>query len=234
MTSLAELTRRVLTFPGPASRIFALERVREAIEEQLAHLKSQRSVQLNARIKREARSMAKEDIEDLRYELQSTVDELFPKVFRGGFIIYLWTVFEACVKDMAEYTRREKKVPFGLHELRAGDFLEQMGTFFSRVLDLQVFPDRAVRAQLDQLKDLRAALVHHDGDVEKLPKSLRGSSPADYELKGLTTYEHLHHVYAIPTAEFARRSLETVSNYLAWLQDEVYPRVHPVPLEDDK
>jgi hypothetical protein len=125
MTSLAELTRRVLTFPGPASRIFALERVREAIEEQLAHLKSQRSVQLNARIKREARSMAKEDIEDLRYELQSTVDELFPKVFRGGFIIYLWTVFEACVKDMAEYTRREKKVPFGLHELARETFLSK-------------------------------------------------------------------------------------------------------------
>jgi hypothetical protein len=230
--SIEELYRRSVTFPGPTVRMLGLEEVRGALEEQLDVLSNQRRVRLDARLKRDAHAMAEDDIEHLRYQLQRTVDELFPKVFRGGFIIYLWTVFESCINDLADYVRRERNVPFGLQELRAPDFLKQMDLFFSRVLQLPAFPDQMIRAKLAELKDLRSALVHHDGDVDQIPRSLRGKTPAEYERKGLLLYRDLHHEYGVPTAEFARRSLDTVRTYLETFAGDVYARVHPVPLDD--
>ena len=93
---------------------------------------------------------------NVKYEvdqLKNTVEELFPKVFRGGFIISLWSVFEACIKDIAEYVRRKKNIPFGLQDLRAGDFIEQTDKFFFRLLEVKAFPVKSVRTKLEELND---------------------------------------------------------------------------------
>jgi hypothetical protein len=231
--SLEELFRHSVTFPGPGLRMAGLEQVRTAMEEQLDYLKGQRAIRLYARLKRQARNMAEDDIDYELHELKSAVDELFPKVLRGGFVVALWSVFEACVKDLAEYTRREKKLPFGLQELRAGDFLEQMELFFSRVLGLAIFKDKGLRARLSEIKGLRNALAHHDGSVDELPKSLQGKSEAEFKIKGLRVYKDLHHRYVVPSAEYVEESVSTVSAYLSQLSQQVYVALHPVPLEDD-
>ena len=93
--SLAELYRRNVTFPGPSLRMAGLETARSAVEEQLDHLKGQRAVRLYALLKREFHEMAKDDVIYKVEQLKATIEELFPKVFRGGFIISLWSVFEA-------------------------------------------------------------------------------------------------------------------------------------------
>ncbi len=177
--------------------------------------------------------MAQDDIEYELHELKRTVEELFPKVFRGGFVVSLWSVFEACVKDLAEYTRREKNLPFGLQELRAGDFLEQMELFFARVLGVDAFPDNAVRTKLVEIKGLRNALAHHDGNTTELPKSLRCKDDAEYRKKGFHVYSDLHHHYVIPSAEYAEQSLQIIQIYLERLAHQVYEAVHPIPLEDE-
>lgn len=231
--SLEELFRQSVTFPGPSLRMAGLQEVREAIEEQLVHIKGQHAICLYARLKREARMMADEDIEYEQHQLKNLVDELFPKVLRGGFIVSLWSVFEACVKDLAEYTRREKKLPFGFQDLRAGDFLEQMDLFFSRTLSLIVFPDKDLRARLKEIKGFRNALAHHDGSVGELPKSLYCKSESDYKSKGLYVYKDLHHSYAVPSAEYAKESLDSVKKFLEHFSHQVYDALHPIPLEDD-
>ena len=88
----------------------------------------------------------------------------------GGFIISLWSVFEACIKDLAEYVRRQKEIPFSLQDLRAGDFLEQTDKFFSRLLAVKAFPEKSVCIKLEELKGFRNALVHHDGATEDCPR----------------------------------------------------------------
>lgn len=231
--SLAELYRRSVTFPDPSLRMAGLEAARSAAEEQLEHLKGQRAVRLCARLKREAHAMAQDDVEFEIEQLKGTVEELFPKVLRGGFVISLWSVFEACIKNLAEYVRRERELPFGLQELRAGDFLEQTEKYFSRVLRLKVFPDKKVRKKLEELKGLRNSLVHHDGATEELPKSLQCKTDVEYRGKGLLVYRDLHHQYAVPTAEYAEEALRTVHCFMEQFAEAVYAAIHPVALEDD-
>jgi transposase len=85
--SLEEHFRRNITFPEPYLRMVGLEAARIAVEEQLDHLKGQRAVRLYARLEREAHTMASDDIECEIEGLKETVEELFPKVFRSGFVI---------------------------------------------------------------------------------------------------------------------------------------------------
>ncbi|MDE2387657.1 MAG: hypothetical protein KGN35_01000 [Betaproteobacteria bacterium] len=233
LISLDELYRQSVTFPGPNLRMTGLQQVREAIEEQLEHLKDQHTIRLGARLEREARMMADEDIEHEQHKLKNMVDELFPKVLRGGFIVSLWSVFEACVKDLAEYTRREKELPFSLQELRAGNFLNQMDLFFSRTLNLTVFPDKDLRTRLDEIMNFRHALAHHDGSVDKLPNSLHCKNESEYKNKGLYVYKDLHHSYAVPSAEYTKESLDSVKKFLEHFSDQVYVALHPIPLEDN-
>ncbi len=232
-TSLAELYRRSVEYPGPSLRMAGLDAARTAIEDQLDHLKGQRAVRLYARLKKEAHAMAPDDVEYEVDQLKNTVEELFPKVFRGGFIISLWSVFEACIKDLAEYVRREKDIPFGLQDLRAGDFLEQTDKFFSRLLSVKPFPEKSVRTKLEELKGFRNALVHHDGATEELPKSLRSKTEVEYRSKGLLVYSDLHHQYAVPTAEYAEEAFNAVRTFLEQFAETVYVAIHPVALEDD-
>jgi len=231
--SIAELYRRSVEYPSPSLRMAGLDAARTAIEEQLDHLKGQRAIRLYARLKREAHAMAPDDAEYEVDQLKSTVEELFPKVFRGGFIISLWSVFEACTKDIAEYVRRDKNIPFGLQDLRAGDFLEQTDKFFARVVAVKSFPEKSIRAKLAELKGFRNALVHHDGATEELPRTLRSKTEAEYRRKGLLVYRDLHHQYAVPTPEYAEEALKSVRDFLERFAETIYVALHPVALEDD-
>ena len=177
--------------------------------------------------------MADDEIECELDGLKATVDELFPKVFRGGFVISLWSVFEASIKNIAEYVRQQRNLPFGLEDLRAGDFLEQMDKFFSRVIDVDAFPEKSTRNKLEEIKGLRNALAHHDGSILELPKSLKCKTDAEYLKKGLVVCSDLHHKYVVPTAEYADQALGTIRTYLEQFAEKVYVAIHPIPLEDD-
>lgn len=225
--TLEELIHRATIFPGPSLRLAGLETTLGAVEDQLIHLRAQLEVRLKAKLKREACSMHPDDIEFEKYEFSQTVDELFPKVFRGGFVIALWSVFEACIKDMAEYTRRERGIPFGLQDLRAGDFLGQTEKFFFGAVGLHAFPDKQVRKEIEELRGFRNALVHHDGSTDQLPKSLRAKNPDQYRSLGLQVCSDLHHEYAVPTAEYANRNLLIVRDYLESLAKQLYANLHP-------
>lgn len=233
LTTLDELFRQAVTFPGPSLRLAGLEMALTAVEAQLTYLRAQMEVRLKAKLKRESHSMHLDDIEFERHQFSQMVDELLPKVFRGGFVISLWSVFEACVKDMAEYTRRERRIPFGLQDLRAGDFLEQTEKFFLGAIELKAFPDKQVRKKIDELRGFRNALAHHDGSTDKLPKSLQARNPDQYKDFGLRVYRDLHHEYAVPTDEYVLRNLSVIHDYLEWLAKQVYARLHPIGADDE-
>lgn len=227
-----QFLHRAVTFPGPSTRLAGLEISLKAVEEQLVHTRAQYEVRLKAKLKRDAKFLHPDDVDMERYDFEWTVDELLPKVFRGGFVISLWSVFEACVKDMAEYTRRIRNIPFGLQDLRAGDFLNQMDKFFEGAVGLKAFPDRHIRKQIEELRGFRNALAHHDGNTEELPTSLRGKDQYHYEVLGLQVYRDLHHEYAVPNAEYARRSLTDVHTYLESLASRLYAKLHPENVQD--
>lgn len=224
-TSLEELYRRAVTFPGPSLRIAGPKRALEATEQQLEVAKAQYQLRLAAKLKRDAQSMHPDDIEHEKHVISPLVDELLPKISRGGFVVSLWSVFEACIKDLAEYTKNERKLPFGLQDLRGGNFLEQTDKFFHRVLGLRAFPDKAVRKSLEELKGLRNALAHHDGNTKEVPKSLlEGGSKGSQKVR---VYSDLHHEYAVPSEAYVADALSLVSAYLEQLAENVYATLHP-------
>jgi hypothetical protein len=228
--SLDEHARRYIDYPDPWFRLQGMRTARQAVEDQLAFLEAQIGLQINARIARDGASMAAEDVEDIVEQYREEVDALFPKVFRGGYVISLWSVFESCIKNVAEYTRKERNLPFGLQELRAGDFLKQVELFFEKVTGVNAFPDREHRKKLQELKDLRNALAHHDGSVPELPDSLRGRSRDEYLVRGMLIFRDLHHEFAVPTAAYAEAATQLVEVYLQDFSERVYKALHPVPL----
>ena len=222
--SLDQLFHRAVTYPGPSHRLDGLATALHVVEEQLAHARVQEEKRLRTKLRSH---LHPDDVELEKESFSQTVDQLLPKIFLGGFVISLWSVFEACVKDLAEYTKQTRNFPFGLDELRSGDFLKQMEMFFHGVIVLEAFPDKQVRSKIKELKDLRNALAHHDGSTSKLPESLRAKHSNQYDALGLQVYRDLHHEYAIPNADYVRRSLMLVKTYLESLSQRLYEALHP-------
>lgn len=230
--SLEELYRQTVTFPGPNAHLAGLHAALDVIEEELAHACDQATIRLRARHKREADSLHSDDRDLDLYELKITVEQILPRVFRGGFVLTLWSVFEVIAKRMAEYACRERGMPTVQSEFQYGNFLSCLEKVYTKILAVAAFPDGAVRAQLEQLSQIRNALIHHNGSVASLPKSMRDSGAEGYATLGLRTYTDRNEEYVVPTAAFLTRNLELVKTYLTSLSERVYAATHPKPLDD--
>lgn len=158
------------------------------------------------------------------YILQFTTGELFPKVFRGGFLVSIWSIFQAGIKDIAEYTRQQLNIPFGIQELRGGDLLDQTERFFKATLRLSAFPDKRVRSRVELLKGFRNALAHHDGSVDEMPRQLKHEGASAF-----STFSDLHHVYAVPTAAYLQESIDLTELVITELGRAVYDKLHGQP-----
>lgn len=218
---------KLIRYPGPQSRLAGLDVALQSIEELLTHARDQNLVRLEARLKQYGHVMHPEDAEDEIYDVERINDQLLPKVLLGGFVIMLWSAFESCVKDLAEYTRKEKQGVFGLEEIRGGDFLDQMEKFFKRMSGITVFPKRETRKQLEEIKSFRNALVHSDGNTKHLPKSLKAKNAAEYIKHNLLLYSDLHHQYVVPNVEFARCRLTLINEFLVDFAERLFKELHP-------
>lgn len=231
--SLNELYRRAVTFPGPDVPLAGLKTALEAVEEELTHACDQATVRLRAKHKREGESLHPEDRDQDLYELEVTVDQILPRVFRGGYILTLWSVFEVVVKRMAQYVFRERGLFSEQNEFKCGNFIKAMEKVYTHKLGIPAFPDAAQHKQLDLLRQLRNVLIHHNGSVVALPEALRAPDSEGFAALGLKKYTDLHEEFVIPTADFLTHSFDLAQTYLVPLSERVYAAVHPKPLEDD-
>jgi len=220
----------LLKFPGPGVALAGLAKYLAATEEQLSHLKAQYQVRLKARLKKHGHLMHPDDVEDEEYDAIRTTEELFPRVFRGAYLVALWAVFESAITDIADYAKSQLHQTFSLDELRSGDFLSQAEKYFERVLDLKVFSDRTARKQMEVLKALRNALVHDNGQVRGLPKGIqRGILGDSHPDAGFTVCSDLHNSYIIPTPECLQDNLSLVRRCLEDLSDRAFKKLHKKP-----
>ena len=227
LPTLDQLYHRAVEFPDPTARFNSLAIAFSATEDALAHQAAQHQLRGHRAIQHgEAHP---EDVELTLYELRKTADEVFPRVFRGGFLVSLWSLFESGVKDLGEYTRSKLLLPFGLQELRAGDFLDQMEKYFRKTLEITVFDDKETRKQIELIKSFRNALAHHDGNLSEIPKALLNARTMDAPCVQL--FSDLHHEFGIPTAEYNASSLNVLSAVSSSLAKKVYAKLHPTNSE---
>lgn len=222
--SLDRLLHRATKFPDPTQRLNSLHVAFEATEAAIAHQADQLRLRTKASLKRAG--MHPDDIEYELYVMRTTTEELFPQVFRSGFLVSVWAVFESGIKDLAEYVKRGLKQPFGLQDLRSSDFLEQSDKFFNATLGVRVFPDKALRTEVQLFKDFRNTIVHHNGSLEHLPKNL--ASQRDL----YQTFKDLHHTFAVPSAAYNKACITLSSRISNQLAEAIYERLHPIPPSD--
>lgn len=198
----------------PSGRFDALRTAFGASERAISHQADQFAVREQAR-RRRLGATDRSDLPDLAvFHLEA--GDTFAKVFRGGFLISTWAVFESCVKDVSEYVRRNQELPFGLQDLRAGDFINQSEKFFRSTLDLSFIPDKGDRKKLELLKNFRNLLVHHDGSVSEASTELLSAKEV------ATRVTDYHHDYLTPTAHYNQQSIELVARVSLSLADSVY------------
>lgn len=205
--------------PSSLGRFEALRAAFEASENAISHQADQFAVREQASRRRQGTD-SQIDLPDLAV-LHMEAQETFAKVFRGGLLLSIWAVFESCVKDVGEYVRRKRDLPFGLQDLRAGDFLNQSEKFFRSTLDVAFIPDKDDRKRLELLKGLRNVLVHHDGSASEAPAELLRAT----EL--VTRVTDYHHDYLTPSAQYNRESLEVLARITESLANRVYSVLEP-------
>lgn len=229
-----DLSRHAVKFPGPTIPLAGLRTALVVVEEELEHARAQAAVRLSARHKRDA-DLHPEDRDLDLYELQVTVDQILPRVFRGGFVLTLWSVFEVVSMRMAEYVGVETGdviAPSQWKQKKGKNFLDVLERVYSKKFGIQVFPDALERNQLDELREVRNALIHYNGNIKGLPDSIRAGGPEGYAGQGLDYYTDLHEEFVIPNADFLRRNLALVDNILSSLDDRAYATAHPTAVKD--
>jgi hypothetical protein len=228
---LEDLSRYAVRFPGPTLPLAGLRTALVAVEEQLEHARAQATIRLSARHNRDP-DLHPDDRDLDLYELKVTVEQVLPHVFRGGFVLTLWSVFEVVAIRMAKYAAIQKAgdiAPFQWKQKPRETFLDVLDRVYSTKLGIRAFPDRIEREQLDQLRELRNVLIHHNGSVDGFPDSLRAASSKGYAALGLDHYTDLHDEFVIPNAQFLRCNFELVERYLASLSERAYEAAHPTP-----
>ncbi|MDI1258996.1 hypothetical protein [Aquabacterium sp.] len=218
---LDRLIHRATKFPDPTPRLSALKEALKATEESIEHLIDQYPTR-SGRILAQKR-MHQDDVDLEILILQKNTEELFPRVFRGGFLVSLWAVFESGIKDLAEYTRNQRNLPFGLQDLRGGDFLEQSERFFRATLQIEPFPEKGIRKRIEYLKGFRNAIAHHDGNILEMPKYFTQNGRHFYQ-----EFSDFHHTFAVPTFEYNAECIKITSQVSSKLAEAVYERLHPV------
>ena len=231
-TSLEELYRRAITFPGAGVALASLASALTHVEEELERSAAQISVRIKAKHAILGDELHPEDRKYDEYDLERTTKALLPKIVRGGFILTLWSTFEVAALDIAEYAHQEVGRPLKADPFRKGCFLKNLETVFSKGLGIPAFPDQIVYKRIDELRLFRNALVHHDGKVAKLPATLQRATFEEYAAIGLHQYRDIRHEYVVSGAAFSRQALELVSAYLISLAERVYANLHPKPLAD--
>lgn len=201
--------------PSPSGRFEALRAALEASENAISHQADQLAVREQASRRRQG-TVGAIDLPDLAV-LHMEAEETFAKVFRGGFLLSIWAVFESCVKDLGEYVRRKRDLPFGLKD--RGDFLKEADKFFRLTVEIVPFPDEGDRKQLELLRTLRNVLVHHDGSPSKALAESLGAK--------VTRVVDYHHEYLTPSAQYNSESLELVARVSEALAKNVYSVLDP-------
>jgi hypothetical protein len=130
---------------------------------------------------------------------------------------------------MAEYVGTQKGnaiAPSQWKQKPRENFLHVVERVYSKNLGIPAFPDPNERMQIDQLREIRNAIIHHNGSVKGLPQAVRAAGPDGFTTYGLDYYADLHDEFVIPNADFLRRNFKLVERHLDYrkrLDNHVLP-----------
>lgn len=210
-------TRKV--FPSPEVRLASLRAALPVIESQLDAARVVEAQRL--RMKHWNEDPHPEDAAIDSYVLEDQLLHVLPKIIRGGFVLALWSTLEACTKDLALFASDRTRIALPERHFDHGGFIKAAELAFERHLGVPAFANIAEKSQLVRLAEIRAALVHHNGEISRLPQDLRAGGPLALEAEGLYAEKDLRHEYFVPMRAFLETRLELVDSHLRALRGRV-------------
>jgi hypothetical protein len=120
--------------------LWALEEHLAALEESVQYLKAQDRIRTEARLREQGLSGDEGEVQLEFQDHDQRVNHVLPRYLRGSFLVALWAVFEAAVRDIAEHLRTQNQRELRLGDIR-GDLLERGQKYFKYVLSRELLPD---------------------------------------------------------------------------------------------
>lgn len=172
---LEKLMKLDLSYPGISFgyHSWSLGIYLETLEDFISHAGNE--YRRRAREKLDARIAELEEelyIQELNY-IDEAADEHIPSYARMSAIVLIWGIFESTVSDIARYIARRESTALQLREVRANNFMTQIDKYFSDVLGIQLPWTQRQMESLRQLKKIRDAVAHRNGQFMDAAKESR-------------------------------------------------------------
>lgn len=206
--------------PHPGPRFEALLPALDAIEEAISHQSDQRALRAQADLRK--RGIPKDEASNHLAVLHHESEQLLSRIFRCGFVVSLWSLFESSIKDLGAYVQTEQNLAFEFKVRRGTDLITAADGFFRTALNVVPFPNEDVRRQLDLLRRFRNGLAHGDGSFAGVPRELAQNG----FVHGFCLIGHASE-FAVPSAAYVRSSLELLGSVSQSLADTVFALERP-------
>jgi hypothetical protein len=224
---LDRLFREAMAFRGVNIRIGSVKTTRRIVEEQLERARHIEIARLRAEHANLGGELHPDDRDSDLFALQQQVIHLLPKVFRGGFLITLWSVLERCTTDIAIWAGDRVGRPVSPKLFRSRPFFVAAELAMTQTVQLPAFPDQKVKEQLEQLGVLRNVLAHHDGRLNEFPPPLSGLNAEQLAALGLNVVRDYDFSYAVPTEQYLDENTELVVGYIHSLSERAFNALDP-------
>ena len=226
-SSLDRLVHRATFFSGLNVRLASLVTTRRVVEEQLElgrHLEIARLRQEHAGL---GGDLHPDDKEHDLAELEGQVTHHLPKVFRGGYVVLLWSMLERSVKDILVRAADHIGQPVDPTAIRRPPFFKNTAVLFQSTLTAPAFPNAEEKHLLEVLYAVRNVLAHHDGRVLELAHPLTGIDDQGLAALGLAVEHDYDFAYVVPTEEYLAESTKLVVHYVQSTAARVYDTLFP-------
>lgn len=152
--------------------VYAINKYHKFIEEQIENLQQMYKDRLEAHLKTHRLTADDPEWHEAIDEYYSWVDFLFPRFFRGPFIVSLYALYESIVLEVATLIRASNPKYQSINSFKKkniySDFLEQMQNYYKIILRIEICPDSFTWERLVIISKLRNALAHANGRIDSL------------------------------------------------------------------
>jgi hypothetical protein len=196
-----------------------LGHARELMEKQIQLLSMQRKVEADA----ELRVLAEQGVEwedgEIQLALQErgyAIEHLYPRLFRGPFLVTLWATYEAGLKEVARFVKRAKRIELDIDEIAGFDVRKKAKRYFEAVLGVNFGPDPSRAGDIGKLYKVRNAFAHANGRLRSLTPDVLKT------VESMIAEGHLEETlgYIVPTQTYVAAASEVIRKELSDLVDE--------------
>ena len=104
---------------------------------------------------------------DEMQEHLETVDYVLPRLLLTSFVVVLWAVYEAAVKELAECLGCISGQHLKISDL-FGDFTKKSRNYFEHILGIDLYSSYEVRERLERIEMVRHAIAHANGRLTEV------------------------------------------------------------------